>query len=91
MCEIACNVADAVQHATNLQPQLGIQTENSVQNTKFGKCEPTQAAKLICKCRCVTPFLQQCEAFAHDCTTSTLVVSHLKLQLSLVGLFAHMT
>ncbi|KAL0041023.1 hypothetical protein WJX77_002502 [Trebouxia sp. C0004] len=40
-----------VQHATNLQPLLGIQTENTLLNIKFGKCEPTQAAKLICKCR----------------------------------------
>ncbi|KAL0043348.1 hypothetical protein WJX79_002420 [Trebouxia sp. C0005] len=40
-----------VQHATNLQPLLGIQTENTLPNTKFGKFEPTQAAKLICKCR----------------------------------------
>lgn len=40
-----------VQHATNLQPPPGIQTENTLPNTKFGKCEPMQAAKLICKCR----------------------------------------
>lgn len=52
--KVACNADDAVQHATNLQPLLGIQTENTLPNTKFGKFEPTQAAKLICKCRCVS-------------------------------------
>ncbi len=74
MSDIARN-DDAVQHATDLQPLLGIQTENSMPNTKFGKCEPTQAAKLICKCRCVSQLLQQCQAIAHSCTTSTLIAA----------------